>query len=362
MDQFWKCSLVTCVLLVTASEISAQPTNPAALSGPRLIETYGTLLGRSVLTGPLGVTITNVPADTNAAIEFIETEMQKQGIEAVRDGINFVRLQPTNWRGSPVDNYLKTIPRPGTNQVSVPAGMINMMGADLNQLLGTYSSLRNRTVLRSPQIHAIQPIFFKNLTGLTTDETIYAYRVLLALNQVAVVDDGEKFFWVVPILEASRVEAGSAKLDPKSKLIARERIPVFQGRPVTPQKTTQPLTERLTQAAADLYKKLTSPPEPPKFPATVDAVFGFYGKLVDKQPVMGTNIIRNQPLFFNATTPLTKAELIYAIEAMFKLYQIGIVPVDEETIRALPLWEALKLKTNNPPAKANSPPAPRKSQ
>jgi hypothetical protein len=277
--------------------------------------------------------------------------MQKRGIEAIRDGTKFVRLQLTNWHGSHIGNYLKTIPRPGTNQTSIAAGMINLIGTELNQCLATYSSLRHRTMLRSAHVGATMPIYFRNLTGLTTDETIYAYRVLLALNQIALVDDGEKFFWVVPILEASRVEVASAKLDPKSKLIARERIPIFTGVPTVPN-TNAPLIQRLTQAAADLYRKVTSPPQPPKLPATVDAVFGFYGKLVDL----------TQPLYFNAATPLTKAELIYAIETMLKLHQIGIVLVDEKTIRALPLRETLKLNTNNPPAKASSPPAPKKTQ
>jgi hypothetical protein len=110
------------------------------------------------------------------------------------------------------------------------------------------------------------------------------------------------------------------------------------------------------EAAVDLYKKLTGPAQPPVLPPTVSAVFHFYGKLVDKQTVIGMGTSTNQPLFFEVAGPLTKAELIYAIESTLKLNNIGIVPVDKTTIRTAPIVEALKLKTNSAPTKAVSPP------
>ena len=82
--------------------------------------------------------------------------------------------------------------------------MINLTGADLNQILTTYATMVGRSVLRSPTVAAVQPIFFKNETALTKTEAKQAYDALLAMNNIAMIPVGEKFIKAVSLTEAGQ--------------------------------------------------------------------------------------------------------------------------------------------------------------
>jgi hypothetical protein len=202
-------------------------------------------------------------------------------------------------------------------------------------------------------------VVFQNQTELSSDEVRYAFEVLLAINGIAVVNDGEKFMQIVPYAEKSQVETNAPKPDAKERLIAKERIPVFDQIPPSlravqrpPPPPPPPFGQQLAKAVVDLYQELTSPRKAPQFPATVDAMFEFYGRLADRKTVMGTQT--NQIAAFKAVTPLTKPELIYAVETTLKLQNVAIVPVDEKTVRTMNLREARELQKK----KAASPSSP----
>ena len=63
----------------------------------------------------------------------------------------------------------------------------------------------------------------------------YAITVLLAVNGVAAVDDGDKFVQLVPVQDWSKMERFSPKPQPGADLLDPKEIPKFNGeRPANP--------------------------------------------------------------------------------------------------------------------------------
>ena len=74
------------------------------------------------------------------------------------------------------------------------------------------SQVRNRTILHSA-LPAVA-IHLASQQPLTREELIYALETTLALNNIAVVEDGEKFVQAVPIYLVSQVQARAPKPKP----------------------------------------------------------------------------------------------------------------------------------------------------
>ena len=88
---------------------------------------------------------------------------------------------------------------------TIPAGMIDFEGVDVNQVLEVYSKLLNRTLLRG-NLPAAQ-IVLKTRTDLTKTEAIEALQAVLALNNISVINVGEKFIKAVQSDQANSVGA-----------------------------------------------------------------------------------------------------------------------------------------------------------
>lgn len=73
--------------------------------------------------------------------------------------------------------------------------LLNFRDAPLDQILQFYSELTGRTMIKSPGINAT--ITLRGQTRLTVDECMVAIDAVLAMNNVALVPMGEKFFKVV---------------------------------------------------------------------------------------------------------------------------------------------------------------------
>jgi general secretion pathway protein D len=93
-----------------------------------------------------------------------------------------------------------TAPKPA--EEVTPAGLINLTGADLNQMLTEYSRYVGRSILRSPTLPPNVNFFFVNQTPLTKSEVIQAYQALFAMNSISLIEVGEKFLKAVPAAEA----------------------------------------------------------------------------------------------------------------------------------------------------------------
>ena len=93
--------------------------------------------------------MSQIPADTNAAISFIIGELKKNRLDVMPDG-KFVRITPTaGLTNSHPEIYFPSLkPSPGDAQVSIGPGQINFINIDLETALMYYSRLRNRTILR----------------------------------------------------------------------------------------------------------------------------------------------------------------------------------------------------------------------
>ena len=61
-------------------------------------------------------------------------------------------------------------------------------------------------------------------------------------------------------------------------------------------------------------------------------LLGLYASMAGKTAEMSTNF-DGMPIWFHIDTPLSKSELMYAIETTFDLNWLRIVPVDDQRIR-----------------------------
>ena len=102
-----------------------------------------------------------------------------------------------------------TTPTAGTPpDETIPPGLIDFSGVDVNQVLDVYAKLVNRTVLRAALPDA--KIVLKTQTPLTRSEAIQALQAVLALNNVSVVNIGDKF---VKALTSDQANAAGGEVD-----------------------------------------------------------------------------------------------------------------------------------------------------
>ncbi len=100
---------------------------------------------------------------------------------------------------------------PATNappEETIPPGLIDFSGVDVNQVLDVYAKLVNRTILRAALPEA--KIILKTQTPLTRSEAIQALQAVLALNNISVVNIGDKF---VKALTSDAANAAGGEVD-----------------------------------------------------------------------------------------------------------------------------------------------------
>ena len=101
-------------------------------------------------------------------------------------------------QGTPAAPAVQAQPEP-----TIPAGTINFQGVDLNAVLEIYAQYVGRTLIRGTLPDA--KIILKTQTPLTKSEVIQALQAVLALNNVSVVNIGDKFVKVVQSDQANSV-------------------------------------------------------------------------------------------------------------------------------------------------------------
>jgi len=123
------------------------------------------------------------------------------------------------------------------------------------------------------------------------------------------------------------VTARASEPDPAAKLLDPNKMPSIgnydSAKPISRMERD---LERWRKAFYDFihYK---APPERP-----AQRLLDLYASLADKTAETSTNFGSN-PIFFHIETPLSKSELMYAIEATFDLNWLRIVQVDDQRIR-----------------------------
>src|SRR6266404_5443666 len=328
---------VACLGLWAALQSMAQPPFPADA-----LDLYAELKDRTVLRPagmpPLpGSLLSEALADKNQAAALIEAELAKNHLEVVLDGEKFVRILPTNWRNSPLETQLSRIQEPKTPAPSepntpqtdgLPKGCINFFNVDVNEVLKIYAEIRNRTILRPVSLPA-STIRLRSQTVLTREEAAYALTVVLALNNIAAMDDGDRFVEIVPNAGVAEVQSRAPQPEKDSPLIKPWTVPSFEAF------SARALIPPAPQPSPPGAKRSLSPP--PRFPistnSTVDDLVAFYATLAEREAIPEEHYGK-RPILFKATTSLTKAELLYAIETTLALNGFAIARVDDKSIRA----------------------------
>jgi hypothetical protein len=160
---------------------------------------------------------------------------------------------------------------------------------------------------------------------------------VFALDDICMADDGAKFVQVVPMWQRDLVKKAAPRPEPGAKLFDPKKVPSVgppgsptlsppPPRPVNEVQRIEQEIERLRRAFYDFLH----PPDPSK-PAG-QRLFELYARLADKTAVPSPKF-DGTGIWFHVETPLTKAELLYAIETTFTLNNLAIIPVDEGKIR-----------------------------
>ncbi len=293
-----------------------------------LFDTYGQLTGKTVLMTPLPVAdMSELPADKTNAITEIETEFTKQGIALIPDGPHFVIL--TTQRNSGVNSI--SLHGPQLAQFKslemIPPGVIHFSMVDPAEVLKIYAELSKRTILRPAGAIPMSPVRLKNTCPLTPEEAVYALETLFALNGVSIVRDGDKFAQVVPVFQRNMVVAAAPKPETEAKLLDPNKLPSI-GQAGSPRPTSK-IERDLAHWRKAFYDFIHYKPAPER-PAYL--LLELYATLTDKEAERSTNFDA-MPISFRVMTPLTRTELLYAIETTFTLNWLGITNVDFQRIR-----------------------------
>ncbi|MGN6552689.1 MAG: hypothetical protein ACTHLW_03005 [Verrucomicrobiota bacterium] len=247
----------------------------------------------------------------------IEAILAKAKLEVIPDGEKFVWIVPAGLGNSPVLKGFTHISRPKTRGATaeisgslIPTGTVDFLNTPVQQVLSVYSELRNRTLLYPASLPS-PAISLYTQAPLTKDELNYALNVVLALNGLAAVDDGERFVQVVPLQQVGEVRVEAPKSKKNEVLIDPATVPRFSERsslPKVPGTAQEP-----NQATA--------------LPPIADSLLSFYAGLTGRKAIPGGKLGR-LPVRFDVRNHLTKAEMLYATETTLRLN--GLVIVSDE--------------------------------
>jgi hypothetical protein len=296
------------------------------------LDVYANLTGKTVLMSsalpiPAGGMVSDLVTEKTNAIARMEGEFSKQGIAVLQDGPHFVVLFPERQRafltnGLPLRGPALAARKP---QETLPAGTVNI-NADPGQVLALYSDISQRTILRP---FALPPsrVRLKITCPVSREEAAYAMATVLALNGIAVVEDGEKFVQVVPMPQRSLVTARSPRSEPAARLLDPRQVP-STGNYDVPRPVSK-MERDLERYRKALYEFLhyKSPPD-----RSAQRLLELYASL-DGKTAEPSNQFDGMPVWFHIETPLSKDELMYAIETTFALNWFGIAQVDDQRIR-----------------------------
>ena len=195
------------IILILLAGLAA--TQVMAGTTDNLLKIYAVVADKTVLRGSLpelpATIISQIPKDKTNAVIFIESQLKANNLDAVRDGTKFVMILPAGWENSPLAKALDRLqPPPTTNAVTrsaFPSSTRYCQGLRLEKFLEIYSKLRARTIVRPNSLPDVF-INFQTQTPLTSKELIHAFDVVLLLNGIATIDDGDKFMKVLPVESA----------------------------------------------------------------------------------------------------------------------------------------------------------------
>jgi len=316
--------------LPAPSAFNADPTDEA-------LGIYAELTGRTVLRPgslpPLPASIkSGLPADTNVATAYIADQLAKCQMELVSDGETFVRVLPPGWTNTSMGKWLSAIQPPSPIGGANSNGLTSVIRSDFDAAFGIYADLRGRTILYSSALPRPQ-FSFRTQRPLPKEEMVYALTVILAMNGIAAIDDGDHFVQFVSLESAPQVKQGAPKPLPSAPLLDPRKLPSLADPlaiPRAPGAGAASITDRLLT----LYVKfIGNPPAWASQPSpTVDRLVEFYAALTGCKAQRSSRY-GHYSVPFEIKTPLTEAEVLYAIEKTLELNNLTLIPTDQKSIQ-----------------------------
>ena len=132
-----------------------------------------------------------IKAERAAAAQALEKVLAAKDLVLVPDGEKFMFLIPRAKvaETKPAAAASLAANRWGLNAERIPIGMINFIGADVQQVIPFYASLVSRELGSRPKVPQGE-IWFCNQTVITTQEAAYALDTLLGWNGIKLVPVG----------------------------------------------------------------------------------------------------------------------------------------------------------------------------
>jgi hypothetical protein len=305
------------------------------LTSAATVDTYAELTGKTVLAPSALPSLrdsidSELPASKTNVIAFLEKEFSKKGISVVQDGPYFVRLVPGGERQA----ELNLMPLRGaqlhatSSQQLIPAGAVNFPATDPNTVLEVYAELKGRTILRTRFLPA-PTIHFKNQCPLTREELVYALETVLALNGLSAVDDGQSFVQIVPIQLRSMIDPHAPASELGAKLFDPKKVPSMGYSNPGPQTRLERDLERWQKAFFE-FMRLNGTRN-----SSAQHLLELYASLTDRKAEPSREY-ESSPIWFHVGTPLSKSELLYAIETTFALNNLEIAAGEGNKVRLGP--------------------------
>jgi len=297
-----------------ASPISAQLStaldNYQALSGK-------TLLCAARLPEFASPIATNLPSEKSKALAQFEAEFATNGIAIIQDGPLFARVVPAERRDAFTNAPLHGAEFQPSQSNQLPAGALTFPAATLEQFLHVYQQLRGRIVLHPARL-PMPPLRLKTATALSTEQAVYAMNTVLALADLAVIDDGLKFVQVVSEAERIVVRTKAPKASEDTLLL----YPGQSARPATAGTNTLAREQRL------LYEFVHGPTARRH---TAEQLLALHAELVGKTAVPAGTIGTN-PISLDISLPVTRSEFLYAINSALWLNRL-VIASDGDSVR-----------------------------
>jgi len=182
----------------------------------------------------------------------------------------------------------------------IPAGQIRFQEADPIQVLEIYQELSGRTVLQPSALRGGK-VSLRSQTSLARIETLWVLDAALALAEITMIPHGEKFVFALP-------GAGNAQ------------APAISPNPVS----AKPGGGEVLPAGLIRFQSAASP--------QVLAVYAEIAgrKVTGEEPPQARFTIRNQ-------TALTRAEVLFALDALAAVNQVQFVFVGDNQVKLVPV-------------------------
>ncbi len=285
-------------------EVAGRTFNLKAADSSQLLDVYQELSGSTVLLSPrlpgAKFDLKSERLAPGEALPYLQDAFRAKGIVLQSRGTKFVFAV----RDSELAR-LVAIPDapapPAAGSETFPAGLMKFINADLSQLLDIYQELSGRTVLRSSKLSSAK-VSFRTQTELNRAEAVWLMDAVLALADVAMIPQGEKFVFALAGLEAAQLPGIAAK-------------PALAG----PQDLNPLTPAEMTLKAVGLHDFLN-----------------LYARLIGREPLPLEPTTPSVKVSFRPQTPLTMSEAVYALQALAEINGLGFVPVGDKQVKVLP--------------------------